>query len=276
MNAALNQNILERIVQARAALKKCKLCPRNCGVDRTKGEKGFCGLDDNVRYFREVLYYNEESELVPSYQIFFSGCNLSCEYCAVSQWNKEPLNAKDADYDFLAQKISYHYSKGAKTLNLLGGEPAVNLHGILELLNRIDSGIKVVWNSNMYYNDIVDNLIAGVVDICLADLKCGNGKCAKDLIGADDYLDVVKRNILKAAKHSEVLIRHIILPGHFHCCLEPILHWIKSEIPDAKLSLWNNYLPPIEAKSAPMEYLKPEDYLKARTLAEKLELKLVK
>lgn len=276
MDIALNKDISERIKLAKAAITNCNLCPRNCGVDRTAGEKGFCRLDDTVRYFREVLYFDEEKELVPSYQVFFSGCNLGCEYCAVSQWNEQPLASQEIDYDEMAKRISLHFNQGAKTLNLLGGEPAVNLHGILELLSRIDSGIKIVWNSNMYYNCLVEDLINGVVDIYLADFKCGNKECAKKLLGTENYLEIIKQNTLKAAEHSDVIIRHILIPGHEKCCLEPMLKWIKAEIPDVKLSLWDNYLPPIESVSAPKEYLKPDEFQSAIEMAKNMGLKLVK
>jgi putative pyruvate formate lyase activating enzyme len=276
MDITLNKDISERIKLAKAAITNCNLCPRNCGIDRTAGEKGFCQLDDTVRYFREVLYYDEEKELVPSYQIFFSGCNLRCEYCAVSQWNEQPLISSKINYDEMANRISLNFNQGAKTLNLLGGEPAVNLHGILELLSRIDSGIKVVWNSNMYYNEIVDDLINGIIDISLADFKCGNKDCAKKLLGTENYIEIVKQNILKAIEHSDVIIRHILIPGHEKCCLEPILKWIKTEIPDVKLSLWDNYLPPIGSVSAPKEYLKPKEYQSAIELAKNIGLNLIK
>jgi len=276
MDLALNKDISERIKITKAAITNCKLCPRNCGVDRTAGEKGFCGLDDTVRYFREVLYFDEEKELVPSYQIFFSGCNLRCEYCAVSQWNEQPLISQKINYDEMANRISNQFNLGAKTLNLLGGEPATNLYGILELLSRIDSGIKIVWNSNMYYNDIVDDLINGIADIYLADFKCGSKDCAKKLLGEEDYIEIIKQNILKASEHSDVIIRHILIPGHEKCCLGPILKWIKAEIPDVKVSLWNNYLPPIESISAPKEYLKPEDFQNATELAKNMGLNLIK
>ncbi len=276
MDIALNKDISERIKLAKTAITNCNLCPRNCGVNRTTGEKGFCQLDETVRYFREVLYFDEEKELVPSYQIFFSGCNLRCEYCAVSQWNEQPAISQKIDYDEMANRISLNFNQGAKTLNLLGGEPAINLHGILELLSRIDSGIKIVWNSNMYYNYIVDDLINGIVDICLADFKCGSKDCAKKMLGEENYIKIIKQNILRASEHSDVIIRHILIPGHEKCCLEPIMKWIKAEIPDVKLSLWDNYLPPIDSVSAPKEYLKPQEFQNATEMAKNMGLNLIK
>jgi putative pyruvate formate lyase activating enzyme len=194
----------------------------------------------------------------------------------VSEWNEEPSAAQKMDYDDTAKKISERQIQGAKTLNLLGGEPAVNLHGVLELLSRVNAKIKVVWNSNMYYNDIVDKLIAGLIDVYLADFKCGNNNCAKILLGAHSYTEVVKRNILNAVKNADVIIRHVVIPGHSECCLKPIFEWLATEIPDVKLSLRGNYVPPASAISAPKEYLKPDDLQYATELARNMDLKLVR
>ena len=261
---------------ANAALANCKLCPRECGVNRIAGEKGFCGLDSAVRYFREMLYCGEEDELNPSHQIHLAGCNLKCEFCVVSEWNQQPFKAKEINYANMAEIIAKRREKGAKTLNILGGEPAVHLHGVLELLKRVNSGIILVWNSNMYYNDIVDKLMAGLMDICLADFKCGNKDCAKKLLGADDYIEIVEENIIKAAKHSDVIIRHLVIPGHRKCCLMPILEWIARKLPNAKLSLRDSYIPPVQSGASPAGYLTQEEMQNAVKLAENMGLNLVK
>ena len=178
MEPQAHKEVGGRIKQARAAMRCCKLCPRQCGVDRTAGQTGFCGLDDSARCFREMVYYGEEEELTPSHQVYFTGCNLRCEFCTVAEWNEQPMSAPVTDFDNLCKKIEFQRKNGAITLNLLGGEPSVNLCGILELLERVEPSTKVVWNSNMYYLDVVDDLMAGLIDVYVADLKCGNGKCA--------------------------------------------------------------------------------------------------
>jgi putative pyruvate formate lyase activating enzyme len=256
MDYKAHKQALMRAKTAGRAIANCNLCPRQCGVDRTAGQKGYCGLDDAVRCYREVVHYGEESELVPSHQIYFTGCNLRCEYCAVTEWNQQPLAAKEVNFSEMVETITLRQREGAKTLNLLGGEPAVNLAGILELLGRLKPEIKVVWNSNMFYNDIVDELITGLIDVYLADIKCGNKECAEKLLGASNYLEVVRKNILKAVGKADVIVRHVILPGHDQCCLKPILEWLAAEVPDVKLSLQDYYVPPIPAMSAPAEYLK--------------------
>ena len=276
MDHQAHRKIPERVKLARKALVNCNLCPRQCGIDRTAGQKGYCGIDDTVRCFREMLYCGEENELNPSHQIHFAGCNLRCKFCIVSEWNEQPMAAKEIDFDDMARKIIDRWGKGAKTLNFLGGEPAVNLHGILELLGRVKPEIKVVWNSNMYYNEIVDKLITGLIDVYLADFKCGNNRCAEDLLGANDYMEIVKENILKVAKHADVIIRHVIMPGHSQCCLKPILTWLADKLPDVKLSLRDNYVPPVQVASAPSGYLTQEEMQKAVGLAKSMGLNLIK
>ena len=276
MDSKAHKETFARTKAATEALVNCNYCHRQCGINRTSGDKGYCGLDDSVRFFREILYYGEEKELVPSHQIHFAGCNLRCEFCVVSEWNEAPLTAEVMDFDKMASRIAHLQRDGAKTLNFVGGEPTLHLHGVLELLSRLNPGIKVVWNSNMYYNDIVDELMAGLVDIYLADFKCGNNTCSEILLGADNYVEVVKQNILKAAGHADVIVRHVVLPGHGDCCLKPILTWLKTEIPNVKLSLRDNYVPPVQYRSAPCKYLEPEEMRSAQGLAKIMGLKLVK
>ncbi|MHC4737657.1 MAG: radical SAM protein [Planctomycetota bacterium] len=276
MNYAAHKEVSERAERAKEALQYCEICPRNCGVDRTAGEKGVCKLDDSVYCFREMLYCGEENELNPSHQIHFTGCNLRCEFCVVAEWNENPMAAEEIDFDDMAKIITDRQNKNAKTLNFLGGEPAVNLYGILKLLGRIGPQIKVVWNSNMYYNEIVEKLTTGLIDVYLADFKCGNNECAESLLGAGDYTEIVKDNILKAAKHADVIIRHVIMPGHNRCCLIPILEWLAVKLPDVKLSLRDNYVPPIQVASAPAGYLSQKEMQTAVGLAESMGLNPIK
>jgi len=232
-------------------------------------------MDDSVRCFREVLHWGEEKELNPSHQVYFAGCNLKCDFCTVSEWNERPESAEKTDMGRLAEVIAQRKKQGARNLNLLGGEPAVSIHGILELLSQIDASTRVVWNSNMYYSDIVDDFIAGLVDTCLADLKCGNSDCAQRLLGSADYVEVVKRNILLAAGHCDLIIRYLVLPGHAKCCLEPILGWISAELPTVKVSLRGNYVPPAQVKAAPAGYLSSEEFRRAVDFAAGRGLMLV-
>ena len=275
MDRTAHKNAGVRAKLAAEQLRCCRLCPRRCGVDRTKGETGFCGVDDSVRCFREIIFYGEEEGLNPSHQVYFSGCNLRCEYCAVSEWNEYPQEAESIDIEVLAQRIADRRHEGANNLNLLGGEPAVNIYGILKLLGQIDPSICVVFNSNMYYSEPVGELINGLADIYLADFKCGNDKCSEALLGAKDYAGVVKHNIAEAIEHGDVIVRHFLMPGHIECCLKPILHWLATEAPDVKLSLRGDYIPPARAVYAPRDYVCENDMRIAVDLARRLGLNVI-
>ncbi len=275
MNATAHSEALERATQIRDRLRFCELCPRRCGVDRLAGARGFCGVDAAVRWFREMVVEHEERGLNPSHQVYFAGCNLRCAFCSVEEWNLQPQDAATLDPRKLATVIERRRRQGAKTLNLLGGEPAVSLHGILELLSAVNVRTRVVWNSNMYYSEPVAEAMEGLADITLADLKVGNHGCAERLLGAEDYMDVVRHNIIRARQTSDVIVRHLLLPGHMDCCLGPILEWISREVPDIKVSLRFDYVPPAEGDLAPSTYLELEKRDRALRMAGDLGLHVI-
>ena len=265
----------EAALRAEEHLKCCRLCPRDCRVNRTAGERGYCRLDDKAHCFREMLQRAEEAVLVPSHHVYFAGCSLRCEFCTVAEWNEQPLAVDALDEDWLVGRIELRQRQGARNVNLLGGEPTVSLPGILKLLSRIRTPAQVVWNSNMYYNEGVDALLRGLIDVYLADLKCGNGRCAEALLGAGDYVDVVRRNIRMAYEHSDVIVRHVVLPGHTKCCLEPTLEWLAAEVPGARLSLRADYIPPAQAAAAPRDYLADAEIEAAVARARELGLAVI-
>jgi putative pyruvate formate lyase activating enzyme len=222
-----------------------------------------------------MLYCGEEQQLNPSHQVYFTGCNLRCAFCTVAEWNEEPLLAEEMNIDTLKERISYRKSQGARTLNLLGGEPTLSLPGIIELLSQLEPENQVVLNSNMYYDSQVHELLDGLIDIYLADLKCGNSSCAERLLDALDYVEIVKENIVKASCRADVIVRHLILPGHRDCCLEPILSWLAETLPEAKVSLRGDYTPPARETSAPKGYLEQTDLHDALDMARQMSLNVI-
>jgi putative pyruvate formate lyase activating enzyme len=222
-----------------------------------------------------MLFDGEESMLNPSHQIYLAGCNLKCSFCSVEEWNRQPQAAPVMDIQALAAAVDLRRRQGARTLNILGGEPAVSVHGVLELLATIDPSTTVVWNSNMYYNTEVAEALKGLVDIYLADLKCGNDQCAMSLLGVPDYLCVVKQNILQARPAGTVIVRHLLLPGHMDCCVRPILAWLAEQAPGVMVSLRGTYVPPAVGTAAPAVYLDPQELALAQSMASDLGLRLI-
>jgi putative pyruvate formate lyase activating enzyme len=275
MNSSAHSGVADKTARAKEILRSCTFCQRLCKVNRVNAERGYCGLDDKVRCFREMLYPFEEKLINPSHQVYFAGCNLRCSFCTVAEWNAQPLAAPELDVEQMAIKVRRRKAAGAKTLNLLGGEPTVSLHGVLALLGAVDSDTTVVLNSNMYFSPEAGNLFDGLVDIYLADFKCGNNKCAQSILQADDYVETVGENILAAAHQADVIVRHLILPGHFDCCTKPVLQWLARQIPHVKVSLRGDYVPPSKRAIAPQQYLDKQDYEMVMSLARDLGLNLI-
>jgi putative pyruvate formate lyase activating enzyme len=274
-NADSSHAVGAAIESLRRELSCCRLCPRNCGVNRTAGERGYCGLDDKARCFREMLRPAEETILGLSHQLYFSGCNLHCEFCSVLEWNEQPRTVPEMDVDELAQAVERRRGRGASHVNLLGGEPVVSLPGILPLLQRIRTSTRVVLDSNMYYNECVDELLRGWIDVCVADLKCGNDACAKALLDAGAYCGVVKDNIRRANGHMDLIVRHVVLPGHVGCCTRPALKWLAEELPGVKVSLRMNYVPPVGPVAAPGGYVADREARAAVEWARDMGLHLI-
>ena len=275
MDAVAHNETTDRFEAAREMLQCCRLCPRQCGVDRIAGQKGYCNLDGSARCFREMLRHDEEKQLNPSHQVYFAGCNLRCAFCSVAEWNEEPQAAQELDIEKLKERIAYRKEQGARTLNLLGGEPTVSLPGVIELLSHLEPTTQVVLNSNMYYDNQVYNLMDGLIDIYLADLKCGNSACAETLLDAADYVEVAKQNIVKASHRAEVIVRYLILPGHRECCLVPIFQWLVENLPGIKVSLRCDYAPPAQVTCAPTQYVEQADVCDAFDRAQQMGLNVI-
>jgi putative pyruvate formate lyase activating enzyme len=259
VNPKSNNLIQQRKAIIYDQLTDCQLCPHQCGVNRLEGQTGVCGLDWKAYCFREMINFTEEPDLVPSHQVYFAGCNLKCGFCSVAEWDQEPLSVPVIEVDDLVERINNRHEQGAVNLNLLGGEPAVSIYGILELLERIPQQTRVVWNSNMYYSQPVWDALDGLVDVYLADFKCGNSDCAQKMLGASDYVEVVQENLLHAGEKTELYIRHVAMPGHVDCCGRPILEWVAERIPKAKVSLKFDYIPPIPAGKCPEVYVNDKE-----------------
>ncbi|MEW5936858.1 MAG: radical SAM protein [Candidatus Thermoplasmatota archaeon] len=226
-------------------LRSCRLCERRCGVDRTAGVCGHCRVLE-AKIASEFVHLGEEPELVPSYTIFFAGCTFNCIYCQNWDISQDP----DAGVAVHPERVASWIRRREGTVrnvNWVGGDPTSNLHFILDVLVRCTSPLPQVWNSNMYLSLEGMALLAGVMDVYLADLKYGNDDCAVELSNAPQYWETVTRNIMIGAETGDLLIRHLVLPGHLDCCSMPVLEWIAAHVPHAKVNVMAQYRPAYRA-----------------------------
>ncbi len=226
-----------KIELAQRLAAKCSLCERRCGVDRTVGERGFCGVGARSHYFFEQILWGEEAPLVPSHEVFFSGCNLRCRYCYSWQSLLDTSCGVRWEPADLAVLVKNRRREGAVNVNLIGGEPTVHLPNILRFLKILDAPTAVVWNSNFYMSCEAMSLLSGVVDLYVGDFRFGNDCCARELGGVDGYFAAAARNFKSAARSGDVIIRHLLVPGHVDCCLRPIAQWTAENLPEAPFNL---------------------------------------
>lgn len=229
-------------------LSHCCFCARCCGADRAAGELGECGVPALSRYASEFLHYGEERELVPSHTIFFTGCTFRCVYCQNWDIATRPLSGLIADPVDLARAIDAARRSGSRNVNFVGGNPDSHLHTCLRIITHLQTDVPVVWNSNSYASRETMRLLDGAVDIFLSDFRYGNDRCARTYSGIARYWSVVTRNFIDAANQAEVILRHLVLPGHLDCCTEPIMRWVSEHIPDVYFNLMFQYRPEYRAR----------------------------
>lgn len=223
--------------------QSCTLCPWLCKVDRLKGQMGKCLLGAQSWVFRWGTLINEEPFIVPTCELFLSGCNMRCKFCQawegiVKTKIGQPLNC----YNF-SQIVWQGLTKGATNVHFVGGEPTVNLLGILQALQILTEPIPVVWNTNLFVTHEAMKLLDGIVDIFLVDFKFGNDDCARNLSGAVNYVATVQRNLLFASQIARLVVRHLVMPGHLECCLKPVANWMAQKLPFVTFHLMLNYIP---------------------------------
>jgi putative pyruvate formate lyase activating enzyme len=126
---------------------------------------------------------------------------------------------------------------------LLGGEPTIHLPAALELVAELPATAKLVWKTNAHGSAAARELLDGMFDIWLADFKFGNDACAQSLARVPEYVRIVGENLLWAEEHTDLIVRHLLMPGHVECCWRPIAKWLAAELPDVRVSLRASFWP---------------------------------
>ncbi len=271
------QDKIQRIDNALESLHKhyehCTLCPRKCGINRQKGEFGFCETGSQASISQAVLHYGEEPVLSGYFDcktgrpkrygsgtLFFSGCNLKCLFCQNYQisWEMQgkPLSALE-----LSDKMLLLQQKGALNINLVS--PNHVLLPILEALRIAytkDLHIPLVYNTNGYDKAEIIKLLDGIVDIYLPDMKYFSSETAVRYSRAPEYFLHTSSSITEMycqqpalalgdteTAESGMIIRHLILPGQSEDSIQ-ILKWIANNLSTrVALSLMSQYHPCFKA-----------------------------
>jgi putative pyruvate formate lyase activating enzyme len=232
-------------------LKNCHFCENLCGVDRSSGETGKCGLSQKSYLSSAFLHRGEEAPLVPSGTIFFTGCTFDCCFCQnwdiSSAGKSKPLNSAGIQITpkGIAQLAKKLILQGALNINYVGGDPTPNLHNIVSSMQYQDENVAQLWNSNLYNTLDAIKILNELMDIWLPDFKYGNNQCGKNYSGIPRYFDVLTRNLKFIYENGSksIIIRHLVMPNHLECCTKPILTWIAKKIPDVVVNIMGQYRP---------------------------------
>jgi putative pyruvate formate lyase activating enzyme len=241
----------ERAVVAKAMLADCHLCAHHCGVNRLTGPAGRCHAGADARFFSAQIEVSDELELIPTFAIAMSGCDLRCDFCitGASSWNAKA--GEKPGVREMAARARRALDRGARTIMVLGGEPTVHLPAALELVAALPDSARLIWKTNAHGSAEARVLLDGMFDVWLADFKFGNDACARRLAKVPDYVRIVRDNLLWANEHSELIVRHLLMPGHVDCCWRPVAEWLAEHLPDAKVNLRSGFWPAWHAARHP-------------------------
>lgn len=242
--------------------KNCMLCPRKCGVDRSKA-KGFCGMPDKLFAAKAYLHLWEEpciSGETGSGTVFFTGCNLRCVYCQ----NRKIAEGREG-FEITSKRLGEIFlelqDKGANNINLV--TPTHYVPHIISALDKVKDKLKipVVYNCGGYESTDTLKKLDGYIDIYLPDFKYCDSRLAKRYSNAEDYPEIVKSALNEMVRQTDkcefdrngimqkgVIVRHLVLPGFLQNSKEVIEYLYKKYGNGIFMSIMNQY--------TPLEYVK--------------------
>jgi putative pyruvate formate lyase activating enzyme len=200
-------------------------------------ERGPCRAGAETRFFSAQVEVSDELELIPTFAVALSGCDLRCDFCitGASSWNPRAGDVLDATE--IGRRAVRALARGARTVMILGGEPTIHLPAVLQLVAELPDNARLVWKTNGHGSNQARDLLAGLFDVWLVDYKFGNDSCAERMAKISGYTHLVRDNLLWAQSHSDLIVRHLLMPGHLECCWRPVAEWLSAELPDVKVSL---------------------------------------
>ncbi len=239
--------LAERVEEAYAIFEECRLCPRECGVNRLDGEKGFCQAPLKVMVYVAQPHFGEEISLVGrrgSGTIFFSNCNLRCVFC--QNW---PISIRGegraVEDEKLARMMMYLQEIGCHNINLV--TPTHVMPNILKAAKiAYQKGLRIplVYNTSGYERVEIIKMLDGIVDIYLPDIKYMDGDLsAKYSSEASDYPEMATAAVFEMNRQvgvhqvdtrgiaqRGVMIRHLVMPNRV-AGTQKFVEWVAENLP---------------------------------------------
>lgn len=263
----------QRIKKLDEILRECTLCPRQCMVDRTRGEVGFCKTSDKLFISSWGPHFGEEKPLVGyhgSGTIFFGYCNLGCIYC--QNWTISHLGeGEDMSYEQAANIMISLQKRGCHNINLVTPthQMPMILHSIF-IAKKLGMTLPIVYNCGGYESLELLKTLDGIIDIYMPDFKYSDPEMGLKYSKTKDYPQIARAAIKEM--HNQVgilkvdewgiirkgllaqrglLIRHLVLPNNIAGTKE-FVRFIAEEISkDTYVNIMNQYRPCYKAFDYP-------------------------
>lgn len=266
-------------------LRKCEICPHKCKIDRTKNQVGRCKSKDTVKVALVSIHKFEEpciSGKNGSGTVFFSNCNLSCDFCQNYEISQQGIG-KEISIERLSEIFIEQQERGANNINLVSPTSyAVQIIEAIKIAKSKGLKIPIIYNTNGYENIETIKMLNGYIDIYLPDLKYAENELAKKYSKIENYFEIATEAIKEMNKQvgrneydengiikKGIIIRHLILPNHTENT-KKVLKWVSENMPrDITISIMAQYFPTYKAKNikdinrkiTKYEYKKIENYL---------------
>lgn len=232
---------------------KCNQCPRHCQIDRI-AQKGFCGEYEKIRVAKVIENFMWEEPCISGERgalaIFFSGCNLRCNFCQNYEISHKGKGKEYTIQEFTSFINNFDLDKFDSIDLVTPSHFSLQLAEAFKGLKKVEP---IVFNSNGYESDDTIRKVAEFADVFLVDLKFYDKGLSTRLAGARDYFEVaskaiklmnrLKPNIMKNGLLKQgMLIRHLILPGQVRDSIK-LLDFIKAEIDNPYISIMSQFTP---------------------------------
>ena len=273
-----------RLEAAKAILKSCTLCPRDCRVDRTKKPAKNCKTGAQPLISSYFAHFGEERPLVGSKgsgTIFISGCNLQCVFCQNFEISHVQEGFARTPEEFAGMMLGLQ-EKGCHNINIV--TPTHIVPALMEaLLIAANDGLNIplVYNTSGYDKPETLKLLDGIVDIYMPDFKFFSDTNSRRYFQVHNYGSIAKEAILEMHRQvgnlkvedgiatSGLLVRHLVMPGYLEESRK-VFHFIAEQIsPDTFINIMPQYFPAGRAHFYPEidRRLYREEYLQALEIA---------
>jgi putative pyruvate formate lyase activating enzyme len=253
-----NGVLRERKEHAFEQLKSCRLCPRNCGVDRITGKTGICKTAKRAVVASYAPHFGEEAPLVGKFgsgTIFFTHCNLLCNFCQNYDISHEG-NGIEVSKSHLARMMLELQQMGCHNINFVTPSHVIpQILAALEIAVGHGLNVPLVYNSGGYDHVESLKLLDGIVDIYMPDFKFWAGTIAQETCKASDYPEIAKAAVKEMFRQvgdlqiengiakRGLLVRHLVMPDDL-AGTEEIMHFLAKEISiDTYVNIMPQYRP---------------------------------